>query len=349
MTWIDQPTAWNRQRGRELTKLLAKIYQEKDEVRVLLENIGAENHLPPDSPTPEVRWHDLAKRLHGTRRLRELLELVVEDNPRLAGDIERLSADDPENAVGNPADAYQVRLIGPARRPLIDRTDFRSNLRQFLDQRWPVLLIRGPEKSGKSFSFELMNHVVGGLDDPRLTMIDFSHPASGNDAVALMAMIRDILGIEPLDAQPRTSTSTNLAKRLVHELVGDYTFADMATRILVIDGLSRKDLAGDVNDMVVQLATDVVRGQLRRTKLVLTGYTGTFDEQIRHSVLPEDIRTITETDVWLYFRDLGTDLGKELTKTELDDLVAEAMRGEAGLEALADRVHKLVLSLVGAA
>jgi hypothetical protein len=346
MIWIDR--RWNPQQGRELAKLLVRVYRSEDAVRDLLEDIDAAAEMPVGVPNIGVLWERLLENLNDSRRLRPLLDAVVANDAGLEAQVRELSEEEICAGTGNPQDAYQVRLLGPARRPMIDRAELRRNLKGFMDERdRPVLLIRGPTQSGKSYSFQLMKHVAGGLDDPRLILIDFSYAASGNTATALMAMICSRLGLRDVTGRAKRTTATKFAAELVDDLVGAYRFDDRITRILVIDGLNRPDLDPDVHNLVVKLATEVVNDQLSRTKLVLTGYPGTIDRQLSFSMMSEDIRTLTETDIWLYFKELSDELGKPLPEDELGDLVRKAMAGESGLEALADRVHELALGLVG--
>lgn len=345
MTWIDG-TSWNPTRGRQLVKLLAQVYDSEEAVRKVLDDSGIGCGYLPAPMQLQLLWHELAYSLHSARMLGVLLAVMAQDFPRLENRLAELSADDPAVAAGNPADTYQVRLLGPGRRPLIDRADLRDNLRRFLDQRLPVLVVRGANRSGKSFSFELMKHVAGGLDDPRLIQVDFSPVASGSTATALMAMLCSRLGLRDVTGGTRRTTRTRYAGELVDDLVGAYRFKDRAIRIIVIDGLNRADLDNDVHDLVVKLAVEVVNAQLPRTQLVLTGYGGAFDRQLTYDLLTEDIAPITETHVRLFFE--GLELGRTLTRAELDDLVREAMAGGGELEDLGDRVRRLSLPLLDA-
>lgn len=343
MSWIPG-TTWNANRGRQLVELLSSIYPSEAAMLKLLDDSGVSRGNMP-APMPLIlRWHEITHRLHSAQMLGQLLNTVYDDFPVLVGRLEELAEDDRTIPVGNPPDPYEVRLLGPGRRPMIDRTDLRNNLRRFITERLPVLVVRGPAQSGKSFSFELMKHVAGGRDDLRLVWVDFSSPACGNTASELMSMICSRLGLKNICGRTRRTTPTRFAAELVNDLVGVYRFKDSATRVLVVDGLDRIDLQSDVSDLAAQLAIEVIHDQLTRTQLVLTGYNGSFNRQMRYDILTEDVATITESHIRLHFQ--GLVLSRELASAELDELVFQAMEFGDNLEELGDRVRELSLALI---
>jgi hypothetical protein len=344
MTWIDSGN-WDPVRGKELVCLIAEAYSDGEMVR-LVDDAGISRQVLPAPDKLGLRWHSLLVGLNKDGRLRVLLRVAVDGRPALAEKIAVLDADDPQ-AAGNPPDPYHARLVGPGKHPMIDRVTLRGNLRRFLDEPMPVLVVRGPADCGKSHSFELIKHVVGGRADKELVHIDFA-PDCGTTAVELMDMIRARLDLPGVFRRPRDTTATRSAAQLMNEFVGAYRSKDRTKRILVMDGLDRADLEPDVHALVARLAVEVVNLQLWCTQLVLTGYTGRFDPHIRYSIVPEDVRDITETDVLLYFEGLATDLGRPLSPERLAALVQAAMAGEPGLAALAERVQTAALALIEA-
>jgi hypothetical protein len=74
-------------------------------------------------------WGELLRTLLGRRMLRAFLRVVSADRPALASGIAALDIDD--SASGDPVDPFEVRLLPPGRRSLIDRADLRTYLRRF--------------------------------------------------------------------------------------------------------------------------------------------------------------------------------------------------------------------------
>jgi hypothetical protein len=339
VSWIDTGP-WDQTRGRELVRLLSDVYRLQAEMQALMDNAQVPAELTPQPMRLGLMWGELLRTLLGRRMLRGFLRVVAADRPALAPGIAALDVDD--SAGGNPVDPFEVRLLPPGRRTLINRADLRIYLRRFIEEPWPVLIVRGPPRCGKSYSYQLMQHVVGDHDDWRLVKIDFSRPSSGSTAVELMAMLKRRLNLNVPDRTSMT-TATKFADELVDDLIGAYHVDDRITRILVIDGLNRDDLTKDVHDFAARLAAEVADKQLPRTKLVLTGYAGSLDPGLAHVVLTEDVAGITDSHIRLFF----SELNGGLSRPELDRLVAEVMDGAPGIEVVGDRVRTLALSMIG--
>ncbi len=344
MSWIDRGS-WNGHCGRQLVNLLANEYTSDVAMIKLLDDADIDRGNLPGNMPLRLRWHELAHSLQSAGLLGRLLVIVGDDFPALKEKLSELNQEDPAQNNG-PGDRYEAQLVGPGRRPLIDRADLRDKLRRFIDNPFPVLVVRGEARCGKSFSFELIKHVIAHGDDSKLVWVDFSPAACGNSATALMAMICSRLGLPDVTDQPRTTTPKRYAGELVDDLVGIYEFKDKAPRIIVVDGLNRPGLQSDVYDLVIKLSADVINQQLPRTQLVLTGYSGEFDRQLRYDILTEDVVPITETHVRLYFDQLVP--ARPLTPEQVNDLVRQAMAAAGDLEALEDRVRELALPLVDA-
>jgi hypothetical protein len=336
--WIDGPD-WNGQRGQSLVRLLAGQYREDAAIEPLLGVCDIWVGLLPNIAEPELRWFAFAKSLHSKGLLGRLLDEIARDRPALADRLAGLVEADATPILGNPPDP----------------SDLRSNLRVFFsddnDTRLNVLIVRGPERCGKSFSFQLIKHIAGERRDLKLVHIDFSPAALGNRAVDLMSIIYARLGMPDLTANTRDTatqdtTTTRYAANLVNEFVGAYRPIEGATRILVIDGLNRVDLNPNVQHLVAGLAVEVVRDQLPATQLVLMGYGGAFDQELTFDVLTEDVAEITQTHVRLFFEGLVP--GRPLASEELENMVREAMIGaDKKLDILEKQVRDTALRLVG--
>jgi hypothetical protein len=360
--WIDGPD-WRPQKALLLAQLLGAEYPANDEIWPLLDNCEIRRGLLPTGDVPEVKWFSFAKSMHSRGKLGCLVDAVAGDRPALAAALEDLTeAEQAIAPIGNPVDPFEVRLLRGNRRPMINRKDLRSNLRRFFstdnDDRLKVLTVRGPGRCGKSFSFELMKHIAGDRPDLKLVHIDFSTAALGNRAIDLMNMICGRLNLPDFTEESPTpssdettevrdeTTEMRYAVNLVNRFVGAYRPLEDATRVLVIDGLSRVNLKSEVGHLAAALAVQVVRDQLPDTQLVLMGWGGNFDQGLTFDVLTEDIDGITPTHVRLFFEGLVAD--DPLTPQELDKMVSEVMSGADELEVLERQVREAALRLVGA-
>jgi hypothetical protein len=342
MTWVDG-SHWDQVRGTALVDLLVSAYPFDYHMLALVRDLGMSEAVMPAAMDAGLRWFELAQTMHQARTLRRAAERLVMRNPALAGQVEELLADDPRTIDGNPSDPYQVAVL-PGRRPLIDRRELRTTLKEFLDYNLPVFVVRGESRTGKTYSFQLILHVTAAMRNMLVVHVDFSQTATGDSAAALMARLRSRLGLpQPADGDG-DSTRTRSVLDQVDQLVGTYRFNDQLRRIIVIDGLNRTGLQGDVNQLAAMLMTEVAHNQLPRTQLVLTGYTGEVDPAHGDLVAKEDVLTITSTHIRSYFE--GLVLGRALADDELNDLVAEALSGVGDIEDLARRVRGCVLRLL---
>ena len=194
MGWVD--TYWERDRGRELVRLLAQTYSSAATVAALLDEAGlSREYLPATAGNMRFFWTGLAQDLNGAGLLGRLLDQVVAEAPTLAEALTLL--DQPAVLAVLPAGAagtkYDLYLLNPGRRPFINRSDLRQRLKELLEEEYPVLIIRGPENSGKSFSYKLLEQVTPPGVQP--LHVDFLSPGSGRRARDLMEVLCARMGI----------------------------------------------------------------------------------------------------------------------------------------------------------
>lgn len=346
MRWIDGAD-WDKERGFQLVELFAAASWSKDDSKMLVEESGIERQLLNDTDDPIVRWSDFISKLFHRNLLGQFLDYAAEVRPKMAAKLLVLAEATPLVVTGNPPDPFQVRLVGAGRRPVIDRADLRRHLEVFLRKEMKVLIVNGPARCGKTFSFRILMHVVSARNDLKLDYIDFTQEGSGNKAFHLMNAIRLRLNLPPLAENIIDTTEKRNLRDLVNEFVGHYKPIDGKTRILVIDGLNRGDLDPDVHDLVVNLAVEVINQQLINTQVVLIGYAGSFDRDLDDELLIEDITPITEAHVRHFFQGLISE--RDSMSEDLELMVRQAMAGgTADVEALGRRVRDLALRLIDA-
>jgi len=343
MTWYDD-TVWVKEPGDRLILLMAQSFPANEDVRGLLEDIKCVEYLPGGSLNAKLKWTDVLPKLLDQRKLRSLLSRVVVVKPALSNDIDEIGK--LATVIShNGQDPYQVLMIGPARLPLVDREDLRRAFKEFVERKFPVLLVVGPDRSGKTHSRELFRHVLEPLRDVDLRQVDFSSPSAGNDGSQLLSLLCHRLGMSDVSGRQRRTTRTRHAVDLVNVFVGKYKGPSNGRRVIVIDGLNRKDLEPDVHEVAAQLIAEAAGGNLSDTQLILAGYTGSFDPQVRYHVLKENIPAISRTHVKLFFKELGNDLGRKIPEQSLNGMVRTVMDGRPPIDEFGDRVRAEALKL----
>lgn len=337
MGWVDR--FWEPVKGRELVRLLAQTYSDAQAVEALLDNatVGRE-FKQATTGSMLLYWNGLAQDLNGAGLLRRLLDRVEVEWPTLAG---QLTALDQTQVVavlpgGSGGDKYELYLLNPGKRPFINRSDLRMRLKELLEEDYPVLIIRGPERSGKSFSYKLLEQVTPQGVQP--LHVDFSSPGSGRRARDLMNVLCTRMDIVPRAPTGRRTTDVRHANELVDDLVGKYNAEPRRPRVVVIDGLNRVDLAKDVNHVIARLIAEVSNRQLPGIQLVLVGYSEAFDQQFQPVVLVEDVAAITPTHLAQFFAKLGEADGRAMGEDAVQGLVARALQNSPPLHELPQRV-----------
>jgi hypothetical protein len=345
MGWIDS-TAWDPAQGKPLVLLLAEHYPNEGLVQGLLESASIPvRFLRSGNMSMELYWRGLAEDLHNNHLLRRLVDQVAVDKPAIAVQLTALDQADEVLAATPVADRYGMRLLRPGNRPFINRVSLRGRLQQLIEEGYPVLIVRGPERTGKSFSFQLLEQVLP--DDIRLVWVDFSSPGSGRSAGDLADLLYARFA---LDRPPRTGRRTTGVRRaieLVHHFAATYNRTESGKTILFVDGLNRVDLSRDTLAFVSQLIADVSRNQVNDVQLVLAGYAEQFDAQIGQLVLVEDVVPLTRTDLQTFFEACAADAGRTLPQEEVSTILQTVLAGEPTIDQLAVRARAEALTLMG--
>ena len=231
---------------------------------------------------------------------------------------------------------------------MVDREELRRSFEEFVEQSFPVFLVVGPDRSGNTHSCELFKYVLCSRQEFDLRRVDFSSPSSGNDGVGLLSLLCDRLGMDDVTDRLRRTTKARHAVDLVNVLVGKYVGPAKRKRVIVIDGLNRKDLEPDVYEVAAKLISEAVGGNLRDTQLIFAGYSGGYDPQLHWEVLKEDITPITRTHVRQFFEGIGRDVGREIPRKSMTDMIRTVMDGNPPLDVFGERVRTEALKLVKA-
>jgi hypothetical protein len=345
MGWIDSG-AWDPAQGKPLVQLLAEHYPNEALVRALLENSEIPVwFLRTGSVSMELYWRGLAEDLHNNHLLRRLVEEAARDKPAIAAQLTALDQVDAVLAATPVAERYAMRMLRPGNRPFINRVGLRGRLQQLIEEGYPVLIVRGPERTGKSFSYQLLEQVLP--DDIRLVWVDFSSPGSGRSASDLADLLYARFALDRPPSSGRRTTGLRRAIELVHHFAATYNRTESGKTILFVDGLNRVDLSRDTLAFVSQLIADVSRGQVKDVQLVLAGYADQFDAQIGALVLVEDVVPLTQTDLKVFFEACAADAGRALAQEEVATILQTVLAGNPAIDELAVRTRREALTLMG--
>lgn len=349
MTWIDG-SVFRRDRACEMAKLVANEYHNESSIHMVLQSVGAQTLAQTGNLPSEVVWFEIICALWSAGNLPKLLDELGKQSPALKRYLDDLSADPPPGP-GNPADRYAALFTSPGNIPIIDRYKLRIEVRAFIEERLPAVIIRGDAQTGKTHSFELLKHVLDGCGEPRHIMIDFSSAICGTTTAELMTVIRSRLGLPRLTKRRvKTGSPLHHAFDMVNDFVGDYNNSPNARsrRILVIDGIDRPDIDINVPKMVAMLIGECVNQQLLGCQLFVTGFDGDIDSRKRSAVREDVTAPITDFHVHTHLSSLIRELGTELDTDSLSKMVETVMQHEPDLRLMADAVQTMSLDLMGA-
>ena len=345
MGWIDS-TTWDPARGKPLVLLLAEQYSSEALIEALLVDAGiSKRFLRTGNLSMELYWRGLAEDLHNNHLLRRLVDQAALDRPAVRAQLEALDRVDVVLAATPVAERYGLRMLRPGNRPFINRVSLRGRLQQLIEEGYPVLIVRGPERTGKSFSFQLLQQVLpAGV---RLVWVDFSSPGSGRSAPDLADLLYARFALDRPPPMRRRTTGVRRAVELVHHFAATYNRTESGRTILFVDGLNRVDLSRDTLAFVSQLIADVGRGQVNDMQLVLAGYAEQFDAQIGQLVLVEDVVPLTRTDLQTFFEACAADAGRVLPQDEVSAILQTVLTGSPTIDELAVRARSEALTLMG--
>ncbi|MFF1506720.1 trypsin-like peptidase domain-containing protein [Streptomyces sp. NPDC058326] len=244
---------------------------------------------------------------------------------------------DDERLLRSSRDPLDSLLLKHGAAVFLDRSELREKLRGFLaDPERTVLIVDGPEDSGRSYTYELIRHLGQhrGFRPVRVTL------SRTSTAARLMERLAAFVAGPEADGFPLNPTRLNdplpSFEDAAHRIIARATTAEDRFW-LVLDDCDRLDPQSDVWDVIGVLARAIYEHTPVRTdsvpRLVLLGY-GTTMRQLPYEIRKNECRDTTrladEGDLRHFFRELFTDtadFGQEETVRELTETaVAEVLR-----------------------
>lgn len=275
-----------------LDQLLAVVYtgythyKDKGKIEILVEEIGIPSRdIFWDTSLTDI-WPRILTEAARCALLRKLVETLRDDanyapvRPRIEEII--MKADDEERqearSKAEADDHAGVTVIG--RRPFVNRTLFRENLRSLFGQYGDrLMIVDGPRKSGRSYSWVLISHVsrMNGMQANLIDMSTFGGDRAKPDDVAKM-IAADLNWPNPeRDKRDEPKEHDNPKEQ-------DYTrgrlllgwFKNCVRTLgsvqLVFDGLDGDNLTREAVDFIGDIAAAAGNDELGDSRVVLLAY-----------------------------------------------------------------------------
>src|SRR2546423_2005545 len=275
MGFLDErPYRFDEPVGRRLLNELMRVFFVDALVKQFVVAAGMSPAGITWNRSMEDVWPEILGKAANQGKLRALVDRIAE-HPE-AGAIEvviQLRAEPPPVAVtshrSGRSDAYATSLLGGGRRPrpFIDRVELRRHLREFTKKDGErVLVVTGDKRTGKSYSWHLINHIGDQVAGVRASMLDltkWSGPPLG--AQDVMEMVVDAMALVEKPQRDPLADEDSRAWKLRVWFVGLIS-ALAAPRWLVIDGLDRAPLTDAARRLIIEIveaARNNEAGELR--------------------------------------------------------------------------------------
>lgn len=244
-------------------------------------------------------------------------------------------------------DPYSCSFVGVrGARAIIDRHGLRRALRDLADEQYRVLIVRGAPRSGKSHTWFLIDHLqtAGKLGGDnlfiRVTTHNWSGQVTGEDLARSLVARLDL----NIDLAPSSELDDTRVRKLLDRLVGLYPGRDGVTRWIFLDGLDRPGVQDTARDFAKGLVRLVEDGELRNTRLIVTGL-DPLGMRLGYAVLEEEIPVIDRDLVASFLREVTGHLGHTVTDSDLEACVCEIL-GTNPEERDLEEVERSVIQLV---
>jgi len=359
MSLFNEPFDLGDQRVRELLALASTGYSSKDQIGLFVSRIGiAGSDINWDGALADV-WPRILTVAARRALLRELVKALLEDEnyaqvrPRieaLSVAVEVEERDEAKSKAG-AADHTTVTVVG--RRPFVNRSRFRYNVRSLFGPDGDrTMIVDGPRKSGRSYSWVLISYVnrmTCGLQDTLIDMSRFRGSQAKPDDVA--TMIAADLNWKSPDVDPTAQDDTR-GRVLLGWLKA--RVRENGAVCLVFDGLDGDNLADATVSFIGDIAAAAGNDELGDSRVVLLAFGRALQNpNVDPFVLREPpLADIPLAEFTAYLRTVAADGGHDMSERQAM-LLAERLFGSPPpdpvlvslLAARADEVSRIVCRL----
>jgi hypothetical protein len=224
----------------------------------------------------------------------------------------------------------------------VDRLDLRQRLQQLMVEGWGSLVVKGEERSGQSFTLELITYVIGDLEDARIAHIDLADSAADLGPGDLVRRIALQLALDMTNFPQQQEQAPRWNDELADWLVGQVENGGR-TCWLVVDAIDKTRPRDETMDVIWKLA---MRAATRpRLRVVLLACSEPAPEKVK--ALEEEIQPIdrgmVEAFFTLFYKHKGVEQpdGKQVRKAADTALRAVPADGAERLEILQREVARV--------
>lgn len=259
------------------------------------------------------------------RWIHELIEAAVNENP-----IPKLLAiaDELRPAIiAATRDHFNVIFVDN-NVALVNRTFLRQSLKQLASSDLTgarILVVNGPEMSGKTYSMELVAYLNRALQNFKIVHIDLKKTSGEVKPEHIAGQIVDQMLLEAnvmpaLDQEQDARWIQLFCSRLQGVLsnVADVWW-------IVIDGFNHHRLSTPVNDLVKELASRI-RLTMPRLRMVLLSYNDNLSPDVERVALRETIDRIDERHLTSFFNQVYMESNKTYFPKDIAERIGEVLR-----------------------
>ena len=333
MSLFNEPLHLGDQRVKDLLTLACTGYSDKDPIRLLVSRVGIpRTDIDWDGAVADV-WPRILTLAARRALLRKLVQALLEDEnyAQVRQKIEEFVAaaeeEERDEAKGKTGTADLTRVTVVGRRPFVNRSRFRDNVKSLFGPDGDrLMIVDGPRKSGRSYSWVLISYVNRMTSGLKASLIDVSRfrdvQAEPDDVAQIIAAD---LGWPPPKKDPTAQDATR-ARVLLGWLKNGVS--DRGAVCLVFDGLDGDNMADATVSFIDDIAAAAGNDELGDSRVVLLAFGRALQNP---NVDPFALREPPLADIPMaeftgYLRTVAADGGQDMSEAQAT-LLAERLFG----------------------
>jgi hypothetical protein len=235
--------------------------------------------------------------------------------------LDRIGAEATTTLSARPVDPIDVCFMDPGPQPFISRQTLRQFLRQAVTPNgFPILVVNGLSKTGKSYSFQYISYLKRQTSDFAVAWVDLKDEVYGEYKPEDLA--RDVaipLGWDLASLPPRPST--RYAKDLAKWMLGQSNQKiAVAAVVIVLDGFHQPELYGETREFVQEMIKQVA-ANTSKIRLVLLNYGETLLPPGLPPIATEPLTMLSRPEVTQFFTTFAKQRGQTPDPAAIDDIV----------------------------
>jgi len=229
-----------------------------------------------------------------------------------------------------PANPFEACLIEPGPQPFISRRVLREFLQQVSNPRgFPILVVNGLSKTGKSYSFQFIGYLKRMLSAYDLAWVDLSTEAHAEYKPEVLAQDISLpLGWDLATLPKRPSN--RYSKELTRWVLGQWSRSQAGRNapsplVIVLDGFHQPELYGETRDFVQELIKQVA-ANTTQVRLVMLNYSDALLPPGLPPIRREPLAPLSRPEVVEFFSGVARQVsGAEPDKAVIEGIVDRVM------------------------